>query len=198
VRLLKVWALCVCLMTSMVTAAQQFDAAFGIGTVASTSAASVSTSSNYFPQDVGGGVFPGFSGDLLLKHRYGVEGEIFWRAGQNSYVGSQPFRPIFWDFNGIWAPQVQKHPGIELLAGIGEESVRFYQPFITCGFTCTNYTSIGHLMGDLGGGVRLYVTDHVFVRPEARLYLIHNNVEFSSGHATRLGVSIGYSFGGSQ
>ena len=51
-------------------------------------------------------------------------------------------------------------------------------------------------MGAFGGGVRVYVTDHIFIRPEVRLYLIHNNFQFSSGHATRAGVSIGYSFGG--
>jgi hypothetical protein len=41
------------------------------------------------------------------------------------------------------------------------------------------------------------------VRPEARLYLIHGATDqapgqptFSSGHAVRYGISIGYSFGG--
>jgi hypothetical protein len=29
-----------------------------------------------------------------------------------------------------------------------------------------------------------------------RLYLINNNVEFSSSYAVRYGVSLGYSFGG--
>ncbi len=49
-------------------------------------------------------------------------------------------------------------------------------------------------MGDFGGGIRFYVWHSVFVRPEARLYLINNNVEFSSGYALRYGISIGYSF----
>jgi hypothetical protein len=48
----------------------------------------------------------------------------------------------------------------------------------------------------VGGGIRVYVWHNAFVRPEVRLYLIRNNVEFSSDYATRYGVSIGYSFGG--
>jgi hypothetical protein len=174
--------------------AQQLDVAFGLGGVSSTSA--FNASGSYFPQSIGGGVFPGFSADYLFHHRMGVEGEIFWRSGQNLYAGYQPFRPIFWDFNGIWAPVVSSRFAPELLAGIGSETVRFYQPYLVCGgFGCTNYTSESHLMGDFGGGLRLYVTHSIFVRPEARLYLIHNNYLFSSGHATRYGMSIGYSFG---
>ena len=33
-----------------------------------------------------------------------------------------------------------------------------------------------------------------FVRPEARLYLVNNNVDFSSPRVTRYGLSIGYTF----
>ena len=32
-------------------------------------------------------------------------------------------------------------------------------------------------MGDVGGGIRFYPYGNFFVRPEVRLYLIHNNVE---------------------
>jgi Outer membrane protein beta-barrel domain len=192
-KTLCVVALLACIV--LPAAAQQFDAAFGLGGVSSTSAANAS--GNYFPQSIGGGVFPGFSADYLFHRRMGIEGEIFWRAGQNLYAGYQPFRPIFWDFNGIWAPTVSSRFSPELLAGIGSSTVRFYQPYLVCSafVGCTNYTSESHFMGDLGGGLRLYATHNIFVRPEARLYLIHNNFLFSSGHATRYGVSIGYSFG---
>ena len=197
-KIFRMGLLCTALLTASFAVAQQVDAAFGLGTVISTSGSNVSPSSNYFPQDVGGGVFPGLSADFMLRHRFGVGGEIFWRAGQNSYFGYQPFRPIFWNFNGVWAPQIRTRLGAELVAGIGEESIRYYQPYAICSsFTgCTDYTSQGHLMGAFGGGLRVYVTEHVFVRPEARLYLIHDNFQFSSGHATRVGVSVGYSFGG--
>ncbi len=195
-RKLLFLAALLCLVAPLASA-QHFDVAFGLSGLKSTSGANAGSS--YSPQDVGGGVFPGFSADLLLFHNLGVEGELFWRAKQNTYnpaISGQPFRPLFWAINGIYAKTVAHRVGFEALAGIGEESVRFYQPFFTCDFVgCTNYTSVGHFMGDLGAGLRLYVKGGLFVRPEVRLYLIHNNVEFSSGHAERLGVSIGYTFG---
>lgn len=195
-------AVCVCLL-GVVVQAQQVDAAFGVGGVKSTSAANADFANGYSPQSVGGGTFLGFSGDFLFPKHYGIEGEVFWRAHQNVYnpviSGGQPFRPLFWDFNGIYERNFAKRVGVELLAGIGEESNRFYQPFVTCGFTsCTNYTSVGHFMGDFGGGLRLYATPHFFIRPEARVYLVRNNFEFSSGHAERFSVSLGYTFGGPQ
>jgi hypothetical protein len=49
-------------------------------------------------------------------------------------------------------------------------------------------------MGHFAAGLKYNVWGHMFVRPEAHVYLIHNNVEFSSPFATRFGVSIGYSF----
>jgi len=174
--------------------AQQIDAAFGVGSLSSGSA----TSSNglLFPT-MGGGAYPSFSADVLVYHRLGIEGDLAWRASQNLYGGAEPFRPILYTFNVIWAPKIVKPITAELLAGIGGEDLRFYgtlnyNPF--AGYT--NYTSSNHFMGDFGGGIRAYFWRNAFIRPEARLYLIHNNVEFSSGYAARYGVSLGYSFGG--
>jgi hypothetical protein len=179
---------------------QVADLAFGVGTVTATSAANAG--SGYTPQSVGGGAFLAFSGDFLFKKNFGVNGEIAWRASQNTYtfLTEQPFRPIFYDFNGIWVPKLSKHASAELMAGIGAQSVRFYQPFITCsGFSgCTNYTSTNNFMGHFGGGVRLYVWGNLFVRPEAHYYLIHNNTQFSGPWAARYGASLGYSFGGER
>jgi hypothetical protein len=173
---------------------QQIDAAFGFGTL--TSAAGKTSGGLFFPT-IGGGGYPSFSADFLLTHRLGVEGEVYWRASQNLYGGSQPYRPIFYAFNAIWAPRLAKPLTAELMAGIGGESLRFYTPFVNCGtLGCTNYVSSNHFMGDFGGGIRAYFWHNAFIRPEVRLYLIHNNVAFSSGYATRYSVSLGYSFGG--
>lgn len=173
----------------------QLDLAFGVSGIKGTSASNAG--SNFFPQDVGGGAFPTFSGDFLLLKHFGVEGEVSWRATQNSSQGGfSPFRPIFYDFGAIYAPPLGKRAALELTTGIGGESVRFYTGTFMCNFfSCTNFTSSNHLLWELGGAVRLYAWHNVFVRPEARFYLVRNNFEFSSNHATRLGVSVGYSFG---
>jgi hypothetical protein len=174
---------------------QQIDAAFGFGTL--TSAAGKTTNGVFFPS-MGGGGYPSFSADFLLVHRMGIEGDISWRGSQNLYGAYQPYRPILYTFNAIWAPKLAKPVTAELLAGIGGEDIRFYTPYLTCGYVtgCTNYLSSNHFLGDFGGGIRAYFWRNAFVRPEVRLYLINNNNEFSSGVATRYSISLGYSFGG--
>jgi hypothetical protein len=174
--------------------AQQIDAAFSFSGI--SSAQGKTTNGLFFPT-VGGGLYPGFNADFLVKHQLGLEGDISWRASQNSYGGFQPFRPIFYSFNAIWVPRISKNISAEVLAGIGAENLRFYSNTLNCSsFTgCTNYASSSHFMGDFGGGIRAYFWRDAFIRPEARVYLIHNNVEFSSGYAVRYGVSIGYTFG---
>jgi len=120
----------------------------------------------------------------------------FWPI---SLTSGQPFRSTFWDFNGIYERDFAKRIGVRALGGIGKESARFYQPYVQCSFvSCTHDTSIRYFMGDFGGGIRLYVMNHLFVRPEACVCLIHDNFEFSSGHAERFSVSIGYTLGSSH
>ncbi|MFZ0951234.1 MAG: hypothetical protein WAN17_03145 [Candidatus Sulfotelmatobacter sp.] len=182
--------------------AQQIDVAFAGGSL--TSPGSTFSGGELLPAE-GGGAFVGFNGDVLfkpfLKGNLGVQAEVNWKASQGSYGGQVPFRPIFYDFNAMYARRFTKYFGAEALAGIGGESVRFYSnSYNNCDFygDCTNYVSSNHFMGDFGGGVRFYPYGNFFVRPEVRLYLINNNFEFSSSHLVRYGFSIGYAFGGGK
>lgn len=182
------------LMAGAAQAQSQFDVGFGVSGIKGTSANDAS--GRFFPQDVGGGAFPTFSGDLLLYKHLGVGGEASWRATQNNSQSFPPFRPIFYDMGLVYAPPLNKFASAELTTGLGAESIRFYQAnFICSSFACTNFVSSNHLLWEVGGGLRLYSWRSLFVRPEVHYYLIHNNLEFSGNHATRLGVSVGYSFG---
>jgi hypothetical protein len=171
------------------------DVAFTMSTVSATSANNAGT--DHSPQSVGGGVFPGFSGDIKLLGSLGVGGNISWRATRNDYqtsFGPIPFRPIFWDIDAFWSPKFPK-VAPQLWAGIGGVSNRFYTGQVTCGFSsCTNFQSVSHFLGDFGGGVKFKPKGNFFIRPEATIYLIHNNVEFSGPWAARYGVAIGYNF----
>ncbi len=178
--------------------AQQLDAAFGFNTVKAPSNQTI-TSTNFYPQSIGGGFFPSVSADYLWKNHVGVQGEVAWRGKDNVYGGYQPFRPIFYDFNAMYAPYFGKKIEGEVLAGFGAQSSRFYTPYYQCtAFSCTDYNSSNHLLLHLGAGVRFYVWNRFFVRPEAHWYYTHNNFEFNSSTAQRYGVSIGYSFGTSD
>jgi len=179
--------------------AQQIDVAFAGGSL--NSPGNSFSGGTFLPAE-GGGAFVGFNGDVLFKPFWkgnvGVQAEVNWRGSQGLYGGQLPYRPLFYDFNAMYARRFSKYVGAEALAGIGGESIRFYSnSYNNCDFygNCTNYMSSNHFMGDFGGGIRFYPYGNFFVRPEMRLYLINNNQEFSSSHLVRYGVSIGYAFG---
>lgn len=191
--LLLVAASCVFLAITSTAQAQQFDLGFGWGTVEGTSVSNVQ--SGHIPQTISGGGYPSFMGDFLFWKKYiGVGGEVAWRAHQNVNIFFQPYRPILYDFNAIFAPPLGKRAQAELQGGIGGLDIRFYQPVFTCNFFgCTNFTSSQHFLTHVGGGIRLYVWRSVFLRPEAHFYYVNNNFEFAGNRVQRYGVTLGYS-----
>jgi hypothetical protein len=171
--------------------AQQIDIGFGISTVEAPGASAAS--GNYLPVSLTGGTYPGFSFDGIFWHHLGIGTEIYWKGSQGTnYLGSGVnYRPLFYDFNAVYSPKLASHTYLELSGGIGALSTRFYTG---ANFSGTNYQSSNHFMGDFGGGIKFYPKGGFFVRPEARLYLVNNNVDFSSPRVTRYGLSIGYTF----
>lgn len=175
--------------------AQKVDLAFGISTVDAPGASTAD--SNHSPVSLTGGTYPGFSGDVLFWHNLGIGGEIYWKATQADYAGQGfNYRPVFYDINAVYSPRLASHTYLELVGGIGALSTRFYTGTVCGIYSCSNYQSSNHFDADFGAGLKLYPKGGFFVRPEARIYLVNNNLEFSSAHATRYGVSIGYTFGG--
>lgn len=186
---LFVMSFCLFFLLGNAAQAQQFDLTFGVSglTGPETTPSGIQT--------VGGGAYPSFGLDFLFYHNLGVGFNAAFRAKQNLYQGFQPFRPFFYDVDAVYAPPLGKRAQAELSAGIGAESIRFYTPFLNCNFvSCTDFVSSNHFLGQFGAGLRLYVTRNIFIRPEAHLYVVRNNFEFSGSRATRFGVSIGYSF----
>jgi hypothetical protein len=179
---------CLILLPASAAHAQQFDLSAGVSTV--TGPASTAT-----VQTVGGGAYLNFGMDFVFFHNLGVGFDAAFRANQNLYQGFQPFRPFFYNVGAVYAPPIGKRAQAVLSAGIGAESVRFYTPVLNCNFIgCTDFVSSNHFLGEFGAGFRFYATPRIFIEPQASLYLIHNNFEFSGSHAARFGVSIGYSF----
>jgi hypothetical protein len=180
--------------------AQQADAMFGFGTAMSPGAAACGgTSSGNFACPEKGGLYTNISADVIFKRRVGFGFDAAWRSSQGNYGGlGIPYRPILFDFNGVYQPRLSKKAGLDLMAGIGWQSTRFYgyTPTFSCQALGACYTSSNHFLVDIGGGIRYYVWGHVFVRPEAHYYKIMNNTDdFTSGNVVRVGASIGYTIG---
>ena len=97
------WIALVCLaLFAWPAYGQQFDVAFGVGSLIASSGSSAL--GNHAPVTMGGGAYPSFSGDYLFNRSLGFGGEVAWRASQNIYPEGQPFRPILYDFDGVWGP----------------------------------------------------------------------------------------------
>src|SRR5436305_14842827 len=104
--------------------AQQIDARFVISGLHSASATN-STSTTNTPQSLTGGVYPVFAVDAIFLHNLGLNGEVAWRASQGNYQDIVNYRPIFYDFNAVYARKITR-VGFALMGGIGAESTRFY------------------------------------------------------------------------
>jgi len=178
-------------------AQQQMDAQFGIGGMNAPSATNFNLNDfNHSPQSLSGGVYPSFSADFIIWRNLGFNGEVAWRATRGMYQDLTPYRPIFFDFNAVYARKTGRI-GYAAMGGIGAESIRFYGDFLNCNNfgQCTNYVSSNHFLGHVGGALRLYLTNSIYLAPEAHFYFVHNNVEFTAAHVTRYGLNIGYTFG---
>lgn len=181
--------------------AQQADAMIGFGTLLSPSAKACyidpNTGNPYCPER--GGLYTNISADVIFHKRTGIGFDATWRKlGDFGGLG-QAYRPILFDFNGVYQPRLSKKVGADLFGGIGWQTTRFYsyQPTYSCYVYAQCYTSTNHFLVDLGAGVRYYAWGNLFVRPEVRFYHILNNGDvFTSGNVIRVGASIGYTIGG--
>ncbi len=186
---------CTVLLFACCAHAQQIDIA--VGDSALLSSAYNSSSQAYLPPAEKGGTYPSLSADVIFKNRIGFSGEVAVRAKQGLYNNYQPFRPILYDVNALFAPRFGDRITAELMGGVGSESLRFYNANGSCGYQtgCLIHVSSNHLLVHAGGGVRYYFWRSFFVRPEAHLYWIHKNTQFNSNFVGRVGASIGYTFG---
>jgi len=150
------------------------------------------------PPQENGGVYPTVGAEFLLENRFGFQAEGTFRYKQGLYDGYQKFRPFLYDVNGVFAPRITKKITVDFLAGVGVESLIFYNQYNACSppnTVCQTSLNSSHFLVHIGGGPRYYFWHDFFVRPEVHYYRIFHNVEFSSDNVVRVGATIGYTFG---
>jgi hypothetical protein len=192
------------LIFAILAAAQpRYDAYFGMGTARDKS------SQNYVDLlDAGtssispalNGTFGKFGGAVMLKPSLGFGAEVLLRFRQGDYAGAG-YRPVFYDFNGIWTPSLGKYIMPEFQGGIGGLHMRFYDPtFPYYDYYTGQYTtyvgSSNHLQFHASAGLRIYIQPQVFLRPQVDYYWVRNNYWFKENGIPAYTLSIGYSFRG--
>jgi len=189
------------------SSAQQADAMIGFGTLLATgtnnTTACVTTFTSNCVGPEKGGLYTTISGDVIFHKRVGFNFEANWRTkqGLDSANGGQYYRPILFDFNGVYQPRISKKIGADLMGGIGWQTTRFYQftNTVSCIDFNSCYVSNNHFLVHIGAGLRYYVWGNVFFRPEAHFYHILNNSDvFTNNNVIRVGASIGYTIGGPE
>lgn len=151
-----------------------------------------------------GGLFATFAGDVMFRPSLGFGAEYSFRASQANYAPNAGvnYRPVFYDFNAIWHP-LPKSPRIvpEFQGGVGGAQLKFYETETECAVagvcsTLNEYiASSDHFQLHFSGGVRLYVTPSVYIRPQVDVHWVNNYQEFGSSWVPQYSVAVGYSFG---
>lgn len=158
------------------------------------------------------GFFLGFGGNLMLwKHLgIGVDASLqpakqnyltFQTASAGSYGDVLQSRVTLYDFDAIYAPYSTKKVAVMLRGGIGGANVKFYENLSSSSAVLGNTNSsqyagsANHFAVNVGLGVQLYVTDHIFLRPEVDYHYVTNFSQFGSNSVPQAMVWLGYTIG---
>jgi hypothetical protein len=196
---LRKLVLCVCTLVvfaSLARAQQQID--FSVGASRLFSSKPLNSSLAFTPPELKGGIYPEANVQVIFSNHFGFNVEGAYRYNDDIYNGFQRFRPIFYEANGVYAAHVSNRIRADAMAGIGGESVLFYNEFGTCSGVyagnCRINANSNHFLVHVGGDLRYYFFRRMFLRPEIHCYHIVNNTSiFSSDNVLRIGGSIGFS-----
>src|SRR5580704_2671225 len=147
------------------------------------------------------GFFLGFGGDLMLYKHLGVGFEASLQPSRETY-GPLESRQTFYDVNAIYAPYATKRAALQLEAGIGGARTSFSLTQSGCVGTavCTTSTepvgAANHFQVHVGVGVQIFLTQHIFVKPEFDLHYVAGFTNQFGSNAVPEGMLwVGYSFG---
>ena len=194
------------LLYSLPAMAQQANLYVGAGTVVDSSngqAIDTFGTGNFVNTPRLTGLFMNVGGEFMMTNHFGAGAEINWRAGQGDYAGLN-YRPIFYDFNGIWQPIKAKRFVPEVQAGLGGVAVNFSQNQTLCDqFAGCNTFNLGsessnHFQTHFGVAARIYATPHIFIRPAVDVHWVNNFFQFGSDWVPEYTIGLGYSIGGEK
>lgn len=199
-------AICVSIglfVASQLSFAQSANIFVGVGTATdSSSNTSIDTfgTGQPFITPKLGGTFMDVGASVLFTKHYGVGADVSWRASKGNYTGLL-YRPTFYNFDGIWAPISTKRFEPEIHAGLGGMRLGYSidqtqcDPFGGCQTSNQSVESSSHFQVHFAAAARIYVTDHVFIRPAVDGHWVNNLFQFGSNVVPEYSLGLGYSFG---
>ena len=155
----------------------------------------------------------GVGGDLMLWKRFGIGAEVAIQPAKETYVNlnasaaanglnalSVQSRMTLFDVNGIFQPVNTKKVAVKLEGGIGGANLKFYEAGSSSSVlgsqSSSQYiSSANHFQVHGGVGVQIYVTDHIFIRPQFDVHYVRNLTQVGSNLVTSETVWLGYSWG---
>jgi hypothetical protein len=147
------------------------------------------------------GFFLGFGGDLMLYKHLGVGFEANLQPSRETY-GPLASRQAFYDVNGIYAPISTKRVSLQFQGGIGGARTSFAYSESGCVGTAVCTTTVEpvgnatHFQVHVGVGVQVFLTSHIFVKPEFDFHYVPGLTnQFGSDAVPEAMVWVGYSFG---
>lgn len=185
-----------------VPAETRLDGYFGMGTATVGSTHDVI---DFFDSGVGrstpsmDGVFGTFGIGLMLKGNFGFGGQASFRFRQGDFAGLG-YRPVFYDFNGIWTPELGNRVMTEFQAGLGAVNMRFYDPTTQYyDYNTGQYTnflgSTNHFQLHAAAGLRFFISDRLFIRPAVDYHWVKGFTWFKSSSVPSYSLSIGFTSG---
>ena len=163
-----------------------------------------------------GGFFMGVGANLMLWEHFGVGMEASFNPGKPTYASipaessaglalqsaySLQSRTTFYDFNGIYQPVKTAKADLQLIGGFGGANIKTYVNQSTSGSLVGNSNSSqylgssNHLNLHAGVAVQIYLTDHMYLRPQFDMHYVPNLAQYGSKIVTQEMVWIGYTIG---
>jgi outer membrane protein W len=155
----------------------------------------------------------GVGGDIMLWKKFGIGAEAAFQPAKQTFVDlkasaaanglntlSVQSRMTLFDINGIFEPVNTKKVGVKLEGGIGGANLKFYESGSSSSVlgsqNSSQYlSSTNHFQVHGGVGVEIYITDHIFIRPQFDVHYVRNLSQFGSNMVTSEMVWLGYNWG---
>lgn len=188
----------VCALAGIAVSAHAQELNLAVGGNTLWSPKNTTASEGFLPPPLKGGVYPSVSAEYIKENHWGFLVEGAFRYRYAVYNDFQTYRPIIYDVNGVYTAPVAHKTRLDVMAGIGGETLLFYAPYYSCGIPtggCRTFLNSTHFLVHAGVGINYSLWRRIFVRPEAHWYVIPNNYQFHSDNLFKVGVSVGYKFG---